>query len=371
MICLPSSVSNTLLKAIKSRQIDLRNLSEMPSEARRAVFSEIVGKDSAESVNTLFESKLALKNQETGMINFIRQVGGLTSPVARDMVSRINKLDHLLNPAEQKEFLADYASKKIGTTITSDQAAKISELAKTAAALKDKSPKMSGVSDEFLNAQNDLKNYVEGAKTTTAAQSIGKNLAIIGRNNLLLNPATPLKTAISSVVNTAMDAISRRLSMMSADTSNPDLVKQANSEAWDTFRKTGANTASMESLDDTHVLNRGENFKTTNRQTTGGKILDTTSKVVGKVAQISNKVAIDWEHNIAFTKFYQKTFFDMVGLASDKIADTEGLNGNAAKTRAAEVLKDSARIQPQTAEGAMVRTMAQEQAARITSTNEI
>jgi hypothetical protein len=370
MICLPKPVSDTLLKAIKSRQIDLRRLSEMPSADRRTVFSQIVGKDSAESVNALFESKLALKNQEAGMITFIRQAAGLTSPVARDMVSRISKLDHVLNPDEQKQFLADYASKKIGATITSDQAAKISELAKTASDLKDKNPKLSGVSDEFLKAQNDLKSHVEGLKTNTVAQSLGQNLAVIGRNNLLLNPATPLKTAISSVVNTGMDMISRRLAMMSTDTTNPDLVKQANSEAWETFRKTGDNTAQMESLDDTHVLNKGENFKTVNGETTGGKVINATSKAVGKIAQISNKVAIDWEHNIAFTKFYQNTFFDMVGLASDKVADTEGLMGGAAKSRAADVLKDAARIQPKTSEGAMVRQMAQEQAARITSTND-
>ena len=370
MICLPEPVAKSVLKAIKSRELDLRKISEMDSETRRQVFSDIVGKDSAESVNALFESKLALKNQEAGMINFIRQVGGLQSPVARDMVSRIQKLDHILNPEEQKEFLQDYASKKIGATVTSEQAQKISELAKTAADLKEKNPKMSGVSDEFLKAQSDLKGYVESAKTKTVGQSIGQNLAIIGRNNLLMNPATPIKTAVSSVMNTVMDGFTRRLAVMSKDTTNPDLVKQANSEAWQTFLKTGDNTASMESLDDTHVLNRGENFKVTNSQTTGGKILDTASKVIGKTAQISNKIAIDWEHNFAFTKFYQKTFFDMVGLASDKIADTEGLKGDAAKTRAAEVLKDSARIQPKTAEGAMVRQMAQEQAARITSTND-
>ena len=213
MICLPKPVSDTLLKAIKSRELDLRKISEMDSPSRRQVFSDIVGKDSAESVNALFESKLALKNQEAGMINFIRQVGGLQSPVARDMVSRIQKLDHILNPEEQKEFLQDYASKKIGATVTSEQAQKISELAKTAADLKEKNPKMSGVSDEFLKAQSDLKGYVESAKTKTVGQSIGQNLAIIGRNNLLMNPATPIKTAVSSVMNTVMDGFTRRLAV--------------------------------------------------------------------------------------------------------------------------------------------------------------
>lgn len=370
MICLPEPIAKSVLQAVKTRQIDLRSLADMPSEARRNVFSEIVGKDHAESINALFESKMAMKNQELGMINFIRQTVGMTTPVARDMVSRIQKLDHILNPEEQKAFLQDFASKKIGATITSEQAAKISELAKTAADLKDKNPKMSGVSDEFLKAQADLKNYVEGMKTTTPLQSIGQNLAVIGRNNLLLNPATPIKTAVSSVMNSVMDGFTRRLGLMSRTTSNPELIKQANTEAWSTFLKTGNNTAAMESIDDSHALNKGENYTTNNSQTTGGKILNATSKAIGKVAQVSNKVAIDWEHNYAFTKFYQKSFFDMVGLASDKIASTEGLKGAEAKTRAAEVLKDAARIQPKTSEGAMVRQIAQEQAARVTSTND-
>lgn len=358
------------LRALQDGTITPEKLSEMTSAERRAFLEKIVGKDEARDVNALFESKLLLKDQQAGMITWAKQVGGMTPEVLRDIISRVNKLDRVLNPTEEKSFLNDLANQKLGTDVTLEEAQKISDLAKRASDLKGVNPKMSGVSDEYLKARNEFSSYVESLKPTSAGSDIAKNLAIIGRNNLLLNPATVIKTSLGQIVNSAMDAITRRISSLSLGGSNGDLVRQANAEAWDTFRKTGNNTASMESLDDTHVLNKGENFKDTTGQTTGGKVLRTADEIVRKVARASNKVAIDWEHNVPFTKFYQKTFFDMVNISSDGVARTEGLADRAAKTRAAEVFKDAARIKPETAEGAMVRMEAQKQAARITSTND-
>jgi Tfp pilus assembly protein PilO len=80
-------------------------------------------------------------------------------------------------------------------------------------------------------------------------------------------------------------------------------------------------------------------------------------------------VIIDWAHSVPFTKFYQKAFVDMADLFSVKIAAKEGLGGEALQARAAEILRDAARIEPETAEGRAVRSASQQQAARVTNTN--
>ena len=228
---------------------------------------------------------------------------------------------------------------------------------------------MSGVSDEYLAAKNDLNNYVDSQKPLSVASSVAKNLAVIGRNNLLLNPSTPIKAILGQVTNGAMDFVTRRIGALSATGEVGDLAKTANKEAWETFKKTGVNTAAMENIDDTHVLGKGENFKVPNSQDVKG-IPGKVEAGVRTVAKFSNKVAIDLEHNIAFTKFYQKTFFDMNNIAASNIARSEGLTGEALTARSAEIFKDAARIEPKTDIGAMTRLEAQKQAARITSTNE-
>lgn len=136
MICLPKELTSKFLQAIKSRSLDINDLSKMSSEERRTMFEEVVGKDNAKDVNALFESKLTLKNQQTGMINFIKEVGGLKPEQEKDIISRINNAQEVLKPSDIKSFLADYAAKKVGAEVTTEEAAKIADLAKQASEAK-------------------------------------------------------------------------------------------------------------------------------------------------------------------------------------------------------------------------------------------
>ena len=162
-----------------------------------------------------------------------QETAGISEPTRKGLVDKINSLDRVLQPADEKGFLADLAAKKLGTDVTYDEAQKITQLSQKAALEPDKpTDNLSGVSDEYLKAADDLKHYVASLKPTTALKSIGKNVAIIARNNLLMNPSTPIKTSIGQVVNSAMDMASRRIGAMSVRGANPDLASEANAEAW-------------------------------------------------------------------------------------------------------------------------------------------
>lgn len=370
-ICLPKEVKQTFLRALKDGTIDPQKLSEATSAERHANFAKIVGEGNAKEVNALFESKLLLKNQQQGIINWAKSVGGLKPEVMKDLVSRVTKLEKVLSPEEQSKFLADLAAKKLGTEVSIDEATKITQLAKAAQEEKAKSTSaLSGFSDEYLKAANTMRDYIDSLKPISPYASIGKNAAIIARNNLLLNPATPVKTTIGQIINSGIDLVTRRIGNLSAKGLNYDLVRQANKEAYSTYLKTGDNIATMESVDDIGRLGEGKRFDVPKGMQTGGKTIGAIESAVRNIAKVSNKVAIDWEHNIAFTKFYQKAFFDMNNVFTSKIASSEGLTGIAAKTRAAEIFRDASRVKPQTDIGAMVRSESQKQAARVTSIND-
>lgn len=364
---LPNQIDN-FKQALKDKDLDIKDLFNMDSAKRTEVFKQYAG-DNAKAVNTLFEEKLVLKNRILGIQNLFSKLGEFGKNSAENVAMRDKAIseykaaqqERIFSPQEHQAFLNDLADKRIGTHISQEQAAKVFELSKKVADTK-QTTQMSGMSPEYLNARKELNNFVKSVDAPTATKSIIKNAAIIGRNNLLMNPATPLKSFESQFLNSATEAITRRLSTMSGRV-NPDLVSQANTEAWNTFKKTGVNTASMESINDTHMLGRGEDFNTPTQPTNRG--MNILEKAVSKVAQISNKVVIDWAHNQTFTKFYQKTFFDTANINAARVAKIEGLG----QSRAAEIFKDAARVEPQTEQGALVRHMAQEQAARITSSN--
>ncbi len=368
--CLPKSISNKFLNSIKDGTINPEKMANMTSADRHDFIANIVGEDNATHVNALFESKLLLKDYKKGLVTWAKQTSGISEQMRKDFVTKINNLNRVLDPLEERGFLADFARQKLGVGVTTTEAKTIADLAKSANDLRDaNSPALAGVSDEFLKAAGGLRAYIASLKPTTALTSIGKNAAIIARNNLLMNPSTPLKTTAGQLLNSAMDMVTRRLASASIKGLNYDLVRQANSEAWKTFRETGMNTASMENLDDTGKLGEGKRFDVPAGLDTSNAVLRGIEAVTRKVAQVTNKIAIDWEHNITFTKFYQKAFYDMANIMSSNLAKSEGLSGAEARIRAAEIFKDAARVKPTTDAGATVRSLSQKNAARVTSTN--
>ena len=372
--CIIPSRLEEYRKALKERKLDVKGLLKMTTEQRISAFKPFA-KDNAELLNEMFEKKLVLKNKLTGLKNFINKTAELKkySPEGKEELQKSiaeykqKQEERILNPKEEESFLNALADKVAGTHIDRGTAKKIYELSSKVREAKEKGAKLSGVSDEYLLEKQKLNDFIKSQEPLSVASSILKDVAVIGRNNLIMNPSVPIKATTGQLENTVMDVITRRLGAGALSGENGDLVKQANAEAWETFKKTGINTAGMEDIDDTHILGKGENFKAPTEANIGTKAGITVAKVINVAARVSNKIAIDWEHNISFVKFYQKNFFDMTDLISTQMAKLEKAEN--IKGRAAEIFKDASRIEPKTEEGAMLRKVAQEQSARITSTN--
>lgn len=174
-ICLPPALVNKFTDALRTGKIVPEKLGKMTSDERRAYFKDIVGEGNAKAVNSLFESKMLLKNQKFAYTNWAKKVAGLTPEVKRDLITRISKLDHVLNPAEERGFLKDLASTKLGLDVTHSEASNIAALSsnlKTAAESKATDGTFKSLEQRMAygKAHYDLANYVQGLKDVAAKQ---------------------------------------------------------------------------------------------------------------------------------------------------------------------------------------------------------
>jgi hypothetical protein len=126
--CLPPKAVDGFKKAVMSGKIDPYKLKEMSSDERRAIFEDVVGKEGAKQVNAEFEAKTLLKNQKFAYTAWAKKVAGITPDTRRDLVAQISKLDKVLSPADEKSFLKDLASTKLGVNVTDKEAKNIADL---------------------------------------------------------------------------------------------------------------------------------------------------------------------------------------------------------------------------------------------------
>lgn len=128
--CIPKPDANKFLDALKSGKIEPEKLMDMTSGERREYFGKIVGDNLAEGVNAAFESKMLLVDQKRGLVTWAKQMAGLSDRAKLDFIAKVNKLDKVLEPAEEKAFLADLAAQKLGAAVTPQEAKAISQGAK-------------------------------------------------------------------------------------------------------------------------------------------------------------------------------------------------------------------------------------------------
>ncbi|MDD3999868.1 MAG: hypothetical protein PHX62_03120, partial [Bacilli bacterium] len=126
--CLIKPLADKIKQMIKSGEIDIDKLSSMTSKERNDYFKELLGERNAKETNALFESKLLLKNQRLGLVNWAKQITGIKPEVKNTLIDKIMKMDKILSPSEEKAFLQDLASKRLGVDISIEEAKKIIEL---------------------------------------------------------------------------------------------------------------------------------------------------------------------------------------------------------------------------------------------------
>lgn len=209
--CLIGQHANDLLTALRSGTLDPAKLAQMSSDARRAEFAKVVGDRNAEPLNAAFESKLLLKNQQQGLINWITQSTVKGSPIQRDLLARVDRMDQrILNPAQLNSFLADLAKQKLGFGVTMQEAGQITQLS-----MASRQAKIAGDWDAYMGARVAFREYT-ASLAGRAPMTVPKGIAALARASALSWPTTIVKLtsiALSRIVTTPIeDAIAMGVS---------------------------------------------------------------------------------------------------------------------------------------------------------------
>ncbi len=177
--CLSKLAVDKFKEGLRNKEIDPAKLATMTSLERRAFMEKYVGKENAQQTNALFESKLLLKNQITGVKTWLKRVTGLSPQTKMDILSKIERMDKVLDPKEGEQFLQDLASSRLRIGVTQEEAKNISDLSKKAVEMRDKANK-DGVfpteSDRYAYGANQvaLEKYVNDLKLQAKTRNIIK-----------------------------------------------------------------------------------------------------------------------------------------------------------------------------------------------------
>jgi len=197
--CLPKQISDQFKQMIKSGEVDIDKLSSISSKDRIAFFMKIMNERNAKEVNAIFESKLLLKNQKKGMVTWAKQILGMKPAVERDVISRIMRMDKILNPENEKSFLRELASKKLGVDITIEEARKITELSNKIKSLENFTDNAGRI--KYGRAKLDLIDYID---------SLNPKRANVIENVLGLPRAVMASFDLSAPLNQGWGLMSRK-----------------------------------------------------------------------------------------------------------------------------------------------------------------
>lgn len=181
--CLIPELADKFKSAIRNGTIDVEKLSSMSSDGRRDFFTKMLGERNAKEVNAIFESKLLLKNQRKGFVDWAKQLTGLKPEAKRELSDMIERMRPILTPADEQSFLKELASKKLGSDITLEETGKIVEIADKIKSLENFTTNAQRI--EYGRAKLELASYVNSLDPKKA--------------NLAVNIAGVPRTLMSSV----------------------------------------------------------------------------------------------------------------------------------------------------------------------------
>jgi hypothetical protein len=242
--CLLPKYADQFLEKVKSGELNASVLGKMSSAERHAAFSDFMGETNAGHVNASFESKLLLKNQQAAIERWIASAKDIKPAVRRDLLSRVDRMDKVLNPADLQSFLSDLAKQRLGFGVTMEEAGRITSLAKETA---DAKAAMQSGGDrmaygrarvEFGKYVSDLKHGVKQPLTagkaisntasfTKAFKAAFDNSALLrqGWKNLFAHPEIWAKNAKQSFVDLAQQFGGKEV----MDEVNAEIVSRPNS----------------------------------------------------------------------------------------------------------------------------------------------
>lgn len=147
VFCLTDEGVKKIKLAIKEGKINPNKLMAMTSAERAAFFAKFLTTEQAKQVNLLFEQKLLLKNKEKALVNWAREITGMTTEQKAEISKKIKdayaeKRRRKFDPQGEEKFLneltADIYSKRYKAEVSLEEAQTITELGQDVIRAKEK-----------------------------------------------------------------------------------------------------------------------------------------------------------------------------------------------------------------------------------------
>ena len=202
--CIPGQFVDAFKQKLISGEITPDKLTDMTSKERRTYLEGIIGKENAERANVLFEKKLLLKNQQRGIITWAETLAGLRPAAKKDIISKVNRMEEVLNPETQDAFLADLAAQKLGFGVTMEEAGNISTMAKDVFEKNQKADAGEIPHLEAARAKVSFDNYVADLKSSSGAKTFKEYFDPKNSGELAVQGAGVAKTLKASLDNSVI-----------------------------------------------------------------------------------------------------------------------------------------------------------------------
>lgn len=197
MFCLRQELATKIKQAFKKGELNPDKLSDMTSADRRNILAKVVGEENAKQVNLLFEKKLLFKNQEKAMIDWAKEITGMSKEAKGATAEKIrqafaDKKRRLYEPSENENFLneitSDVYSKKYRTEVSLEEAQMITELSRDVNIYKEKLGDVSKWKTEEFKFTGDKKDAIDFGARKVALDNYVGDLKLEAKKMHLINP---------------------------------------------------------------------------------------------------------------------------------------------------------------------------------------
>lgn len=119
--CLTPDAIKDIQDTLAKDNISMQTLSNMDTKNRTDYFAKILGADLGMRVNEKFEQNM-LKKQKDSLTKWLNKQSQLSEPRRKDLMKKISRMDKIIVPKNSKPFLADIAKKRLGFSISQEDA---------------------------------------------------------------------------------------------------------------------------------------------------------------------------------------------------------------------------------------------------------
>jgi hypothetical protein len=360
LVCLPPKAVQALKAAAKTGEINIAKLYDMTSKERRELFAKHTDPALGKFVNTEFEKAMVSK-QQSALTKWAEQTftpSDKTKPAYKTVLDKINSLDEMgvLNPSNEKAFLEDLVSDRLGVSVTSDEvekiAAKAQKIDDAYTKLGDNLLDVSKLDDNlaFFTAKSEMDKYLQ---ELNPASNLKVMTGTVGRGAMLASVKSPVLNIGSNAEVGITEAVIRRIVGHTLAGGDNKLAMDYIKMAHTIYQKTGYDVTRMLDLSDGGVSGQRVLGDTVHAQGTGAV------RQAGRIVEDTVFKQLMGAPDVLFGAAH---FADSAGIHAKALAKGDPV---LAKT----YMADAMRLLPKTDDGKAIRSQAITDAQYATWTN--